>query len=119
MPRKPRVSEIYIPLVDFLKVEGEALKLVIRDQKTSRTMGSYTCPLPNLLKELLLIWMDRVRAPMANELKQENILWNLTTKKPFDQQLFSKHSTRAFKAVIGDDLNQQIIRRIFTSGVSL
>jgi hypothetical protein len=106
---------------DVLKFEGGAFKLIIRDQKTSRTMGTYICPVPDLLGKLLRIWMDHLRPVLMKEagLEHDNVFWNMATKKPFNQQGFSKYTKRSFKNVVNEEVNLQIIRRVFTDGAPL
>ena len=95
------------------------MKLVIRDQKTSRNTGSYICPVHDVLKELLMFWINDVRPQVADENHVEhcNVFFNLTTLKPFDQQGFSKYISRAFVLITGKLLNLQLIRRVFTNGM--
>jgi hypothetical protein len=104
---------------DFLKVDGKEMKLVIRDQKTTRTTGNYVCPVPELIKGLLKIWLDEVRDTAKESLEHTNVLWKLSTGKPFDQQGFSKFCSEAFKTIVGDLVNLQTIRRMFVEGAQL
>lgn len=106
---------------DFLNSDSEGLSLVIRDQKTTRTIGFHKCDIPQLLQDLIRLWLDFVRAIMVQDgtITHESVLWNLSNGMPFTQQAFSKFSAKAFKKVAGVEVNLQTIRRIFASGVYL
>lgn len=100
---------------DFLNIEGQLMELVVRDQKTSKRTGSYKSPVPDLVRDLMMIWLNECRKPL--NVAHKNVFMNLNTMKPYDQQGFSKFTTRAFKNVTGEVLNLQIIRRVFVNGV--
>lgn len=104
---------------DFLRIADNSMTLVIRDQKTSRATGNYQCPVPELLRNLLLIWVTKVRVELIKDagIQHNRVFFNLNTLKPFDQQGFSKYTTKAFKDITGLQVNLQLIRRIFTNGV--
>lgn len=95
------------------------MRFIIRDQKTSRASGNYLCPVPDLLCKLLVLWSKGVRDEIGLELptQHDHIFLNLNTGKPFDQQGFSKYSSKAFRNITGVAVNLQTIRRVFADGV--
>lgn len=104
---------------DFLSIHDDRMRFIIRDQKTSRASGNYLCPVPDLLCKLLVLWSKGVRDEIGLELptQHDHIFLNLNTGKPFDQQGFSKYSSKAFRNITGVAVNLQTIRRVFADGV--
>lgn len=51
-------------LADTLVRDESGMHLIIRDQKTSGTMGSYKCPLESPVEDLVEKWVGEVRASL-------------------------------------------------------
>jgi hypothetical protein len=105
--------------IDVLVRKGDEMYLEVRDQKTSRSVGLYRCPIPKDLSGLFNMWLDVAR-PIVLEGQEDHgyIFFQWKKKEQFKQQSFSKYMGIAFKAVTGHDVNLQTIRRIFAEGVS-
>lgn len=93
--------------------------LEVRDQKTSRSVGLYKCPVPKDLRQLFNVWLEVARRIVLEGAQDHGyVFFDCKKKEQFKQQSFSKYMGTAFKTVTGEDVNLQTIRRIFAEGAT-
>lgn len=95
--------------------------LVLRDQKTTRNVGTYQCPVRSPVYELMALWLRdlRPRALGTSPNLHDYVFFNVKNGNPWEQQPFSKFWQSSAREITGHDLNLQTMRRIFIEGISV
>ena len=81
-------------------------------------MGFYSFVLRDPLKELMALWVNKVR-PMALRDSVEHhdfVFINLNTLDAYTEQSFSRFMTAAFRDICSEEVNLQSVRRIMAEG---
>jgi hypothetical protein len=81
-------------------------------------MGFYSFVLRDPLKELMALWVNKVR-PMALRDSVEHhdfVFINLNTLNAYTEQSFSRFMTAAFRDICSEEVNLQSVRRIMAEG---
>ena len=94
------------------------MAIIVRDQKTSQSIGTYKCPLVPLVHDLFEHWLHGIR-PKRLALSHKNVFFSMSTSTPMSQQTFSKFAAKAFVAITGCEVNLQTIRRIVSEGTCI
>lgn len=108
----------FFALSDVLLEDGEWLVVVLRDHKTDRSAGLYRFVVHEPVREMFKYWLNTGRPLiLGDRAGHDNVFLNPNTGKKYDQQGFSKFMGQAFLNVTGHELNLQIARRIFSTGM--
>ena len=105
-------------LLDYLEVTDAGMVLVIRDQKTSPTSGSYRCAVHESIVPLLEKWIGPWRCSLMEGKGMEHtyVFFDVKTAEPFTEPGFSRVVKNAFKRITGENMGLQAIRRVFATG---
>lgn len=97
-----------------------AMKLVIRQHKTSKSTGEFDVPLPPLMLQMMELWIKVYRPYLTRELcvTHDWVFFHPSTTRPFTTVSFSKYMTACLTEIAGQKANLQIMRRSFAEGVT-
>lgn len=106
-------------VLDYVMVSDKDIIFHVRDQKTTGVLGFYAVKLQYPLVELVRKWVRFVRPHVLKSTNVEHgmVFLNCESGAPFSQQAFSKYMVKAFACICEENLNLQIIRRIFVQGM--
>lgn len=109
------MCHVFLPL-DVLASRGGDLWLIIRDQKTTSSLGPIETVVRGELGRLSGLWL-KLSEPLALEAGHQFVFLQEKSHQPFKQQSMSRYIQMSFQSVTGQKIGFQIARRIFAKGV--